>query len=104
MNHTIDFNGLIIDIDARTITNEQGNKITLRPHLLAVLCLLIENVGKPISRELIVDVCWGGQLSSPHALANVVYNLRNVFARLRTPNVQIITISKFGYALSIEAT
>ncbi|CDT20958.1 winged helix-turn-helix domain-containing protein [Vibrio coralliirubri] len=104
MNHTIDFNGLIIDIDARTITNNQGNKITLRPHLLAVLCLLLENVGRPISREHIVDVCWDGQLSSPHVLANVVYNLRNVFARLRASNVQIITISKFGYALSIEPT
>ncbi|WP_192892040.1 winged helix-turn-helix domain-containing protein [Vibrio bathopelagicus] len=102
MNHTIDFNDLIIDIDSRTITNQHGNKIILRPHLLALLCLLIENVGRPISREHIVDVCWGGQLSSPHALANVVYNLRNVFVRLRTPNVQIITISKFGYVLSIE--
>ncbi|MEC7308600.1 winged helix-turn-helix domain-containing protein [Vibrio gigantis] len=104
MNHTIDFNGLTIDIDSRTITNQQGNKIILRPHLLAVLCLLIENIGRPVSREHIVDVCWDGHLSSPHALANVVYNLRNVFARLRTPNVQIITISKFGYVLSIEPT
>ncbi|WP_299141442.1 winged helix-turn-helix domain-containing protein [uncultured Vibrio sp.] len=104
MNHTINLNGLILDIDARTITNQQGNKIMLRPHLLAVLCLLLENVGKPISREHIVDICWGGELSSPHALANVVYNLRNVFARLRTPNIQIVTINKFGYALSVEPT
>ncbi|MDL5029017.1 winged helix-turn-helix domain-containing protein [Vibrio satsumensis] len=104
MTHTINLNGLTLDIDARTITNSQGNKITLRPHLLAVLCLLIENIGRPVSREHIVDVCWDGHLSSPHALANVVYNLRNVFARLRTPNVQIITISKFGYVLSIEPT
>ncbi|UPR50506.1 winged helix-turn-helix domain-containing protein [Vibrio cyclitrophicus] len=104
MTHTINLNGLTLDIDARTITNSQGNKIILRPHLLAVLCLLLDNVGRPISREHIVDVCWDGQLSSPHVLANVVYNQRNVFARLRTPNVQIITISKFGYALSIEPT
>ncbi len=104
MNQTINLNGLTLDIDARTITNSQGNKIMLRPHLLAVLCLLLENVGKPISREHIVDICWGGELSSPHALANVVYNLRNVFARLRTPNIQIVTINKFGYALSVEPT
>ncbi|MCG9542529.1 winged helix-turn-helix domain-containing protein [Vibrio sp. Isolate33] len=104
MNHIINLNGLSLDIDARTITNPQGNKITLRPHLLAVLCLLLENVGKPISREHIVDICWDGELSSPHALANVVYNLRNVFARLRAPSVQIITINKFGYALSVEPT
>ncbi|ROQ75317.1 winged helix-turn-helix domain-containing protein [Vibrio crassostreae] len=104
MNQTINLNGLILDIDARTITNPQGNKITLRPHLLAVLCLLLDNVGKPISREHIVDICWDGELSSPHALANVVYNLRNVFARLRTPNIQIVTINKFGYALSVEPT
>ncbi|MFA0012252.1 transcriptional regulator [Vibrio lentus] len=104
MNQTIDLNGLIIDIDSRTITNQQGNKITLRPHLLAVLCLLLENTGRPISKEHIVDTCWDGQLSSPHVLANVVYNLRNVFARLRAPNIQIITINKFGYALSVEST
>ncbi|WP_373953093.1 transcriptional regulator [Vibrio pomeroyi] len=104
MTHTINLNGLTLDIDARTITNSQGNKIMLRPHLLAVLCLLLENVGKPISREHIVDICWGGELSSPHALANVVYNLRNVFARLRTPNIQIVTINKFGYALAVEPT
>lgn len=104
MNQTIDLNGLIIDTDSRTITNQQGNKITLRPHLLAVLCLLLENAGRPISREHIVDICWGGQFSSPHILANVVYNLRNVFARLRVPHIQIITINKFGYALSVEPT
>ncbi|MEZ9700872.1 transcriptional regulator [Vibrio sp. 10N.261.46.E12] len=103
MTQIINLNGLIIDIDSRTISNQQGNRIILRPHLLAVLCLLLENVGRPISREHIVDVCWNGELSSPHALANVIYNLRNVFARLRAPNIQIITISKFGYVLSIEA-
>ncbi|MFA0673129.1 winged helix family transcriptional regulator, partial [Vibrio sp. 10N.222.51.A6] len=55
MNHTIELNGLIIDTDSRTITNEQGNKITLRPHLLSVLCLLTENLGDPVSREDIID-------------------------------------------------
>ncbi|WKY59603.1 winged helix-turn-helix domain-containing protein [Vibrio sp. SNU_ST1] len=102
MNHTIDLNGLIIDTDSRTITNEQGNKITLRPHLLSVLCLLAENLGEPVSREDIIDVCWEGELTSPHILANVIYNLRNVFTRLRRPNIQITTITKFGYILSVD--
>lgn len=102
MNHTINLNELTIDISARTISNLQGNKIVLRPHILAVLCLLMENVGEPITKEHIVEKCWGGQLTSPHALANVIYNLRNIFARLRANDVKIITITKFGYALSVE--
>ncbi|MCG9693837.1 winged helix-turn-helix domain-containing protein [Vibrio sp. Isolate22] len=102
MNHTIDFSGLLIDTNTRTITNQQGNRIALRPQLLSVLCLLVENVGTPITKEHIIDECWDGELSSPHALANVIYNLRNVFARLRTPHIQILTVTKFGYVLSIE--
>lgn len=104
MNHTIELNGLIIDTDSRTITNEQRNKITLRPHLLSVLCLLTENLGDPVSREDIIDMCWEGELTSPHILANVIYNLRNVFTRLRTPDIQITTITKFGYILSVDPT
>ncbi|MFA0678430.1 winged helix family transcriptional regulator, partial [Vibrio sp. 10N.222.51.A6] len=52
----------------------------------------------------IIDMCWEGELTSPHILANVIYNLRNVFTRLRTPDIQITTITKFGYILSVDPT
>ena len=101
MNNEIHLGDLTLDTATRNITNKQGNKIHLRPHLFAVLCLLLENPGQPVPRKDIVSVCWDNQPMPTQALTNVVYYLRNVFIRLRVSNIKIVTIPRYGYTLFI---
>ena len=101
MNNEIHLGDLTLDVTTQNITNKQGNKIHLRPHLFAVLCLLSKSPGQPIPRKDIVEVCWDNQPMPAQALTNVIYYLRNVLIRLRVSNVKIVTIPRYGYTLFI---
>ena len=101
MNNEIHFGDLTLDINTQNLTNKQGNKIYLRQHLFAVLCLLSKNPGHPIPREDIVHACWDSRAVPTQALTNVIYCLRNVFVRLRASNIKIVTIPRYGYTLFV---
>lgn len=93
----ITLSNLSLDTSSRTLSNNNGRSIVLRPLSYEVLLQLIENHGSPVRREAIYEKCWQGRVVTDQALTNVISELRRLFISLKAQDVEIKTISKIGY-------
>ncbi|NVD08025.1 hypothetical protein FCU94_14125 [Vibrio sp. JPW-9-11-11] len=93
----ITLSNLSLDTESRTLSNNNGRSIVLRPLSYEVLLLLIENHGRPVRREAIYERCWQGRVVTDQALTNVISEIRRLFISLKARDVEIKTISKIGY-------
>lgn len=99
---TILFSSLKLECATRTLSNDSGDKLILRPLPFDVLVyLLLKNA--PASREELFENCWGGTIVTDQALTNVISGLRRHFVALKAEGINIQTISKVGYFLDVEA-
>ena len=55
-----------------------GQDVTLRPKAWDVLCYLAARPGEIVSIDELLDGCWKGLHVGPHAVTNVIYELRSV--------------------------
>lgn len=77
------------------------NNVKLEPRLMKLLCLLVKNSGKVVSREQIVNEIWQGYGGGEEGLTQAVSFLRKI---LNDTDKKIIeTVSKAGYVFNGEA-
>ncbi len=77
--------------------NQPLRKLTKKEYkLLAVLAEHLENT---VTKELILDSVWAGDLASKHSLSNYIIRLRKYLSN--NSDIEIITISNVGYMLSV---
>src|SRR6185369_9882336 len=69
---------------------------SVEPRVMQVLVALGRAAGEPVSREALIDTCWGGRVVTDGALNRSVAQLRKA---LRDPGIQVETIPKVGYRL-----
>ncbi|EHN70726.1 winged helix-turn-helix domain-containing protein [Aliivibrio fischeri] len=100
--HKIIIANLVLEPESRTLTNQFGHKVMLRPLPYEVFRLLLDQQGKSVSRDQLFNVCWEGMVVTDQALTNVISNLRRNLVQLKAENVTIKTVSKIGYLLAIE--
>ncbi|OCH27087.1 transcriptional regulator [Aliivibrio fischeri] len=100
--HKIIIANLVLEPESRTLTNQFGHKVMLRPLPYEVFRLLLDQQGKSVSRDQLFNVCWEGMVVTDQALTNVISNLRRNLVQLKAENVTIKTVSKIGYILAIE--
>src|SRR6185503_13670694 len=73
---------------------------SIEPRVMQVLVALSRNGGAPVSRETLIDCCWGGRVVTDGALNRSIAQLRKA---LRDPGIQVDTIAKVGYRLQAVA-
>lgn len=78
-----------------------GKVVTLEPRVMKVLVALHRSHGKPVSRDQMIDLCWGGRIVTEGALNRCVAQLRKALAP--NPRIRLDTIATVGYRLQASA-
>lgn len=93
---------LILEPETRALTNHVGQTIILRPLPYNVFMLLLEQKEQSVSRDQLFNACWEGVVVTDQALTNVISGLRRNLVQLKATGIEIKTVSKIGYLLSID--
>jgi Tol biopolymer transport system component len=79
---------------------EHGGQTTaLEPRVMKVLVALHRSRGQPVSRDELIDLCWGGRIVTEGALNRCVAQLRKALAA--DPAIRVDTIATVGYRLQL---
>src|SRR5690242_13200912 len=78
----------------------QGETVSLEPRVMKVLVALGRRHGEPVSREMLIESCWGGRVVTDGALNRSIAQLRKA---VRDPGIEISTIPRVGYRLQAHA-
>jgi Tol biopolymer transport system component/DNA-binding winged helix-turn-helix (wHTH) protein len=80
---------------------EQDGEVTaLEPRVMQVLVALHRSHGEPVSRDALIDLCWGGRVVTDGALNRCVAQLRKALGA--NPRIRVETIPKVGYRLRTD--
>lgn len=76
-----------------------GHVVHLEPKAVAILSLLAERAGEPVTRQQLLETVWAGVVVSDDALTQVVIKLRKALGDSSREPQYIQTIPKRGYRL-----
>ncbi|GAA0810429.1 winged helix-turn-helix domain-containing protein [Colwellia asteriadis] len=86
-----------------SIQLDQGEKQSLQPKFIDVLCYLAQHHPRIIPREELINNIWGeNSVVGDKSLTNAIWHLRKSLAEIDQGNGVIETIRKAGYRLVIE--
>lgn len=88
---------LRVDPASRQV-NGSGRSETLEPKVMQVLVALARAKGAIVTRDELIDLCWGGRIVGEDAINRVISRLRNV-AEQFGGSYRVETITKVGYRL-----
>lgn len=84
-----------IDLDKRRVFGQNGEVIVLTSKEYDLLCFLMENKNKALSREQIIEHVWGDEyFGSDRVVDDLLRRLR-----AKMPNINVETIYGYGYRL-----
>lgn len=78
-----------------------GAVVALEPRVMKVLVALHRSRGQPVSRDELIELCWGGRIVTEGALNRCAAQLRKALAS--NPRIRIDTIPTVGYRLQASA-
>lgn len=76
-----------------------GEVACLEPRVMKVLVALHRSRGQPVSRDELIDLCWGGRIVTEGALNRCVAQLRKALAP--DARIRLDTIATVGYRLQV---
>jgi TolB-like protein len=74
---------------------------SLEPRVMQVLVLLAQSAGRTVSRDTMIERCWGGVIVGEDAVQRCIGRLRKVAET--TGAFEIVTLSRVGYRLNAHA-
>jgi Tol biopolymer transport system component/DNA-binding winged helix-turn-helix (wHTH) protein len=75
---------------------------TVEPRVMQVLVLLARAAGQVVSREQLIDRCWGGRIVGDDAVNNAIVKVRALASLSDEPAFEIETIPRVGYRLRLR--
>ncbi|HEX4159862.1 MAG TPA: winged helix-turn-helix domain-containing protein [Rhizomicrobium sp.] len=72
---------------------------TVEPRVMQVLVVLARAEGQVVSREQLIDRCWGGRIVGDDAVNNAIVKVRALSGLSEEPSFEIETIPRVGYRL-----
>ena len=90
---------LSFDAKSGELASGRGSR-RLEPRPAAVLTCLCRVPGQLLSREELLDYCWGGAAGSDEALTQTVAQVRRAIQALGGDPRQVETLARRGYRLS----
>ena len=93
---------LRVDPSTRQIESRVRRE-TLEPRVMQVLVALARANGRIVTRDELIDWCWGGRIVGEDAINRAIFRLRNVASDIGGGSFGIETITKVGYRLIARA-
>ena len=78
-----------------------GRSETLEPRVMQVLVALAEARGAVLTRDELIERCWGGLIVSENAINRVISRIRQVALDFGMDSFQLETITKVGYRMVV---
>lgn len=79
-----------------------GGRDVLEPRVMEVLVTLARARGEVISRDALIEACWGGRAVSDDAINRVIARVRKVAELTQGEDFALETITKVGYRLVVR--
>jgi DNA-binding winged helix-turn-helix (wHTH) protein len=76
-----------------------SQRVDLSPREAKLLSMFVDDSGRVLSRDEIVDEVWRGRAASPRAVDVIVFRLRMRLKRIGHPGIQ--TVFGRGYRLAV---
>ncbi|MEE4152766.1 MAG: winged helix-turn-helix domain-containing protein [Erythrobacter sp.] len=86
----------------RRITGPYGDQM-LEPKVMQVLIALSDPIGAILSRNDLIDRCWGGRVVGENSINRVISLLRSALAQVAQSLVVVQNVPKVGYRLIVDA-
>ncbi len=95
------FDNLELDLDTFELRRD-GRPIPIRKTTFDVLCYLIENRGRVVTKQELLDHLWAGTNVNESAIPWYISNLRKLFGQPRTQRTPLETVHGRGYQFKTE--
>ena len=90
--------GFQIDLDRAELRTSEGVYVQLRPRSFAVLRLLVENAGRLVHKDEIMDVVWDDATVTENSLTRCIADIRHA---LRDSERRLVrTVPRRGYSFA----
>src|SRR5436190_13612196 len=73
-----------------------GREQRVQPRVMEVLVLLARNAGRTVTRDELIDACWGGRFVSENAVNRVLAQVRALTRLADPPPFVLETLPKLG--------
>jgi DNA-binding winged helix-turn-helix (wHTH) protein/tetratricopeptide (TPR) repeat protein len=94
------FEGFLLDTVRGTLLSPAGAEIFLRPKAFALLLHLLQQPGRLMGREELLDALWPGMVVTDDSLTQCISDLRKAFGE--SASAVLRTVPRRGYILSAE--
>ena len=94
-----DLADLHVEPALRRVSRRDGAALTLEPLVMQVLVALARADGAVVTRDELVERCWGGRIVGDDSISRVISRLRKVAAGFAQGAFAIETTAKVGFRL-----
>jgi Tol biopolymer transport system component/DNA-binding winged helix-turn-helix (wHTH) protein len=98
-----DFEGFRVDTEQRCLMRGE-EFVSLTPKAFETLLVLVENRGKVLTKNALLDHVWKDTFVEESTLAQNISTLRKTFAKYDISNDVIVTIPRLGYRFVADVT
>lgn len=95
------FGDFTIDTEEKVV-RRNGERISLQPRVVEVLCILIERRGAVVSKEYLMETVWADSFVEESNITQSVYSLRRALGKDADGRDFIETVPKRGYRFVAE--
>jgi len=88
------FADLVLDLGNETLRTKKGALVTLRPKSFALLQLLVENAGRLVTRDMIMEVLWPDVFVTDDSITQCVLDVRRALGDI---SECLKTVRRRGY-------
>jgi DNA-binding winged helix-turn-helix (wHTH) protein/tetratricopeptide (TPR) repeat protein len=81
----------------RVVAGDQETRV--EPRVMEVLVRLVRSLNQTVTRDDLIECCWGGRFISDQAVTRVIYQLRSLTRGLDPPPYVLETVPKVGFRL-----
>lgn len=89
---------VLVSPSTRTVSSPDES-MTIEPRVMQVLVVLVDAAGAVVTRDLLLQRCWGGVYVGDDSLNRAIAGVRRVAAKIGNGSFEIETIPRTGYRL-----
>jgi DNA-binding winged helix-turn-helix (wHTH) protein/tetratricopeptide (TPR) repeat protein/TolB-like protein len=78
-----------------------GREERIEPRVMEVLVVLVRHAGHTVTRDQLIETCWGGRVVSDDAVARAVAQIRALARGVHPPPFVLETVPKVGFRLTV---
>ena len=96
------FGSFVLDLEWGGLLAADGRELPLRPKSFALLCMLVENAGRVISHDRIMEILWPDLFVTENNITQCIYEIRRALGPEALTTLQ--TLPRRGYRFTARVT